>query len=134
MKKRVAVQFVGHLRSFKKTFKTFRANIIDQNEKCGISIDVFIHTWDELEHTDTPGHYKIDKSRVGKPLTDKDLKWVQNNYKPKSIMIGKQQALTTKETEIAAKHNIHGKVSKNMCLTFYQSNVLREKYEQEHCF
>ena len=45
-KKRLAIQFFGHTRTYKKTYESFLKNIVEPNLKDGWQIDIFIHTWD----------------------------------------------------------------------------------------
>ncbi|EAL0010427.1 capsular biosynthesis protein, partial [Campylobacter jejuni] len=63
-----------------------------------IDIDIFIHTWDELEHLDLRHQYKKDLRIAGKPLTQEDINFLKNKYKPLKIKIDKQ--LTFSESQI----------------------------------
>ncbi|EOH0306658.1 capsular biosynthesis protein [Campylobacter jejuni] len=95
-KYRVAVLFYGHARTFKQTYDSFKKNILDVNKE--IDIDIFIHTWDELEHLDLRHQYKKDLRIAGKPLTQEDINFLKNKYKPLKIKIDKQ--LTFSESQI----------------------------------
>ncbi|MCW1659463.1 hypothetical protein OLW02_06375 [Campylobacter jejuni] len=44
-----------------------------------IDIDIFIHTWDELEHLDLRHQYKKDLRIAGKPLTQEDINFLKIN-------------------------------------------------------
>ncbi|ECL0529988.1 capsular biosynthesis protein, partial [Campylobacter jejuni] len=94
-KYRVAVLFYGHARTFKQTYDSFKKNILDVNKE--IDIDIFIHTWDELEHLDLRHQYKKDLRIAGKPLTQEDINFLKNKYKPLKIKIDKQ--LTFSESQ-----------------------------------
>jgi hypothetical protein len=78
MTKRIAIQLFGHLRSFQRTCRSLEKYVILPNKKNGCQVDIFIHTWDELEHTDTRLHYVTDKRNRGKPLTDAHREFVKN--------------------------------------------------------
>jgi len=131
MTKRIAIQLFGHLRSFQKTQSSLKKNIIFPCEKSGgYAVDVFIHTWDELEHTDMRTHYRVDKRTKGKPLTDAYIRLMMKNYAPKAFLVEKQLQLTDEEKEVSQKNGILDKRSKNMAYTFYASNWLRAEYEQ----
>ncbi|HDZ5007958.1 TPA: capsular biosynthesis protein [Campylobacter jejuni] len=95
-KYRVAVLFYGHARTFKQTYDSFKKNILDANKE--IDIDIFIHTWDELEHLDLRHQYKKDLRIAGKPLIQRDIDFLKNKYKPLKIKIDKQ--LTFSESQI----------------------------------
>ncbi|HEC1895299.1 TPA: capsular biosynthesis protein [Campylobacter jejuni] len=95
-KYKVAVLFYGHARTFKQTYDSFKRNILDTNKE--IDIDIFIHTWDELEHLDLRRQYKKDLRIAGKPLIQRDIDFLKNKYKPLKIKIDKQ--LTFSESQI----------------------------------
>ena len=130
-KKSIAIQLFGHMRSFQKTYSSLQKHIIKVANRNGFDVDIFIHTWNEIEHTDIRHHYKMDIKNKGKPLLQKHIDFINSNYKPKSILIEKQLSLTEQEQIIAKKHNITDKISKNMAYTFYKVNELRKDYEKK---
>ncbi len=82
MTKRLAIQFSGHLRTFDKTYKSFYENVILPNKNAGYEIDVFMHTWDELEYTAEQWHNKDFPELRGKKLTKEQVDFVEKNYNP----------------------------------------------------
>jgi hypothetical protein len=92
MTKRLAVQFYGYLRTFRRTFDSFVKNVLEPNRACGYEIDVFIHTWDTWEYA--VGTYQTwhiteknpggaNSSIAGRPVTGEDRKWIEEHYAPK---------------------------------------------------
>lgn len=111
MSKRLVIQLYGHVRSFMITYPYFRKNIVEALEKQGMLVDVFIHTWNELEHTTGVPHYTPDKHRRGKPLLQKHIEFIETNYRPKGFLIECQRILNAKEQEIVASNGVDGKIS-----------------------
>ena len=89
MSKRIAVQLFGHLRTFRETFESYLKYIIEPNINAGYEIDVFMHIWDLLEFA---GHtYHNQNSEIsGCKLSDDDLQFIKENYKPNVLAIEEQ--------------------------------------------
>ncbi len=90
--KRIAVYLYGHMRTYKQTYKSFLDNIIYPNIKDGYMVDIFIHTWDVFNVTDSNAwHAKqnLFPTLSNKPLTKEDMNEVINIYNPKKIVFEK---------------------------------------------
>lgn len=90
--KRIAVYLYGHMRTYKSTYKSFLDNIIYPNIKDGYMVDIFIHTWDVFNVTDSNAwHAKqnLFPTLSNKPLTKEDMNEVINIYNPKKIVFEK---------------------------------------------
>ncbi|WP_257927633.1 hypothetical protein [Campylobacter lari] len=110
MKKKLAVQFFGHLRTYEKTYEKFFENIIRPNTP-DWDIDIFIHTWNKLSSSDGSWH-KDKKLFDERELMPSDIETVKNIYKPKMLNI---EVLTN------GKHG--GALSKK------RGNEIREEYQ-----
>lgn len=132
MTKRIAIQLFGHLRSFRKTYQGFYENIILPNEKAGYKIDIFLHTWNETDHSTITWHNQNGELR-GKEIDDEVIEFIEKNYKPKKYMIEPQVAaddyiITEKIAGVPRAYK--GVV--NVSYTKYMANKLRLDYEKEH--
>ncbi len=123
MAKRIALQLFGHLRTWDKTYKNLFKYVIEPNKAKGYEIDIFIHTWDELEHTEPRSWYNKDKKISGKKLTQKQISIIKKKYAPKKMLI---------ESQLLPTQGYNDKRGKNIAHTFYQCNKLREEYEKEN--
>lgn len=131
-KKRIAIQLFGHLRTFEYTYNSFLQNIIIPNED-DWDIDIFIHTWNELDHS-TVNYRNVE----GKPLTDKqltkdDIKKAKKLYNPKDMLIEPQlkcDEIILTEKMGGFKRSIKGCL--NMSYTIYKSSELRKNYAKKH--
>jgi len=131
--RRIAVQLFGHLRTFEYTFNSFEQNLLKENIRDGYHIDIFIHTWEELDHS-TINYRNVD----GKPLTEKTLTsekllLVNQLYQPKKMLIEPQ--LDCSDDVLVEKIGQHPRAKKgclNNAYTIYMSNKLRSEYEIEN--
>lgn len=133
MTKRIAVQMFGHLRSFKKTYQSFLENVIAENLKDGYETDVFIHTWDEKDHSTATWHNQEGKDPINKVLTEKDIELVKQIYNPKKLLIEPQLEYEEKiiiEVIDSIRRSIRGCL--NASYTIYKTNELRKEYEKEN--
>ncbi|NCB49966.1 MAG: hypothetical protein EOM53_04750 [Alphaproteobacteria bacterium] len=122
MKKRklkIAIQLFGHLRTYKKCYRSLYENLI-KNYEC----DVFIHTWDKIDHNTQTWHGVHMKSRE---ITDKNV----SLYAPKGIKIEPQVP-----EDLGLLLGLGRKISifgmKSMFHSLYECNLLREAYAKEH--
>lgn len=133
MKGNIAIQLFGHLRTFEYTFESFKNNVLDANKRDGWNIDIFIHTWDELDH-DTINYRNPD----GQPLTDRtllssDIEKAKELYAPKSFAIEHQKRINDiiiKERIGNFKRSINGCL--NMAYTLYKSSKIRKNYSDKN--
>lgn len=60
--KHIAIQLFGHLRTYEKLAPYFIKNVVNENALDGYKIDIFIHTWDELDHNTINKINKLDET------------------------------------------------------------------------
>lgn len=94
---KIAILFYGHLRSFKSTFPYFKENILEANRDC--EIDIFIHTWDELEHPAPRRQYKKDLEVAGKKIQKEDIDFINAHYCPAGLKITPQIHFTQEQKQ-----------------------------------
>ncbi|GAK85498.1 hypothetical protein JCM19238_3087 [Vibrio ponticus] len=117
---KVAVQLFGHLRSYESTYEYLFAHILDKYD-----CDVFIHTWDELEHRDPTWH----KQNYDIPDNNVNAQKVKGIYSPKNILI---------ESNVSVRENgffnrdITLRGLKAMLYSQYKVNQIREEYQETH--
>jgi len=131
---KIAIQFYGHLRSFKKTFEYFEKNVLEANAKFDTVVDVFMHTWDELEHTALRAQYKKDFDFAGKKVSKEDLDFIQKNFKPKGFLCTPQLSLSPKEKERVIKKGFKPESYEaifNVSYAMQEVNKLREAYAKK---
>ena len=80
MTKRIAIQLFGHLRTFEYTFESFKKHILEPNKNCGYEIDIFAHSWEEVEAIDLTRWHNDNSIMAGKKLTDHQIKFFEENY------------------------------------------------------
>ncbi|EAH6056539.1 capsular biosynthesis protein [Campylobacter jejuni] len=132
-KYRVVVLFYGHARTFKQTYDSFKKNILDVNKE--IDIDIFIHTWDELEHLDLRHQYKKDLRIAGKPLTQEDINFLKNKYKPLKIKIDKQLTFSESQINYIKKKGFNEKsyiANYNISYSISESNRLKNMSQNKY--
>ena len=54
--KKIAIQLFGHLRTYRKTFGSFKRFLVDANVNDGDQVDIFMHCWDQIEAVDLTWH------------------------------------------------------------------------------
>lgn len=130
--KNIAVQLFGHLRSYKRTYKSFLKNIVEANIKNGYNIDIFIHTWNETDHSSITWHNWNGEKR-GVIVNDTTLKQIKKIYNPKKILVSKQIELQDSIiTEKIGKVPRAYKGVVNVAYTKYMSSELRKEYSKEN--
>ena len=91
---RLAIMFHGHLRTYKQTYESFLKCIVEPQIRNGWEVDIFIHTWDQLNQPGyAPWHnygawHNSLTALEGVKLTEADIKSINIIYKPKKIIIG----------------------------------------------
>ena len=118
----------GHLRTFELCYPAFKKNLLDLYD-----CDIFIHTWDKLEHSDRnyfPEEVYSDCITVEKLIKKK----INQYYSPKSMKIETQNLFNREEEEKRPGNKIvtHRISMKYMTYSMYQSNLLREEYQLKH--
>ncbi|WP_096013851.1 alpha-2,3-sialyltransferase [Campylobacter lanienae] len=112
--KRLAIQFFGHTRTYKKTYESFFKYIVEPNQQDGWEIDIFIHTWDMSSSSDRSWHNGRDLFDIN-PLNQNDIDDIKRVYKPKKLLV-----------EHLQEGAYGGGESKK------RGNRLRESYEKEN--
>ncbi|WP_096018542.1 hypothetical protein [Campylobacter lanienae] len=84
--KRLAIQFFGHTRTYKKTYESFFKYIVEPNQQDGWEIDIFIHTWDMSSSSSGSWHEGQDMFDIY-PLSQSDIDDIKQIYNPKAILI-----------------------------------------------
>lgn len=129
---RLAIQLFGHLRTFEETFKHFKQYLLTPNILATYHIDIFIHTWDELDHSTVNYRNMEGKSLIDKKMAQQDIDLAKELYQPKAMQIDHQ--LDCPEEIITEKIHSFPR-SKKGCLnnayTIYSVNELRKRYEIE---
>ena len=131
--KNIAVQFFGHLRTFEYTFNSFEQNLLKENIKDGYHIDIFIHTWEELDHSTINYRNVGGKPLTKETLTSDKLLLVNQLYQPKKMLVEPQ--LDCSDDVLVEKIGQHPRAKKgclNNAYTIYMSNKLRNDYEIEN--
>ncbi len=125
-KLKIAVQIYGHLRTYNQCLPNLKKHLLDYHD-----CDVFIHTWDTLDHTTKAWH----SLNEGKPVVQlgEDIKIELNEkYQPKSILMEKQDQKnlgTITMHENKQTYSIFG--IECMLYTMSKVNLLRENYQKE---
>lgn len=132
MSKRVAIQLFGHLRSYKKTSESLFKYLVQPQVDNGYEVDIFIHTWDETDHSTITWHNKNGEQR-GRTVTTEVIKEVKKIYHPKKLLVEKQvdaPDYIITEKIASAPRSYKGVV--NVAYTKYMASVLRRDYAREH--
>jgi len=122
-KTKIALQMFGHLRTYKSCVKQLKQNLLDHYD-----CDIFMHTWDSIDHTTKTWHNM--KINPDKQLSPEQLKKeVLKNYPIKSLKMEKQIVkemgnITSGSSEIS----LFG--IKSMLYSMSEANKLRENYEK----
>ena len=68
---KLAICFMGHLRTYKQTYESFLENVLKPNlgDVMWEEIDIFIHTWDTFEKANFAWHEQ-NKKMDGVKITE----------------------------------------------------------------
>ncbi|OOX96096.1 hypothetical protein BOQ03_05445 [Campylobacter coli] len=113
--KKLAIQLFGHMRTYEKTYKKFKENIIDVNVQNNWEIDLFIHTWDKFNSSSKSWHKDLNLFSNNDYLKESDKNKIRKLYNPKILSIE-----SLKEGEYG------GLLSKRA------GNKIREEYEKQN--
>lgn len=124
---RVAIEFYGHLRTFKKAAPSIRKYLIDQYN----NPDIFIHTWDKTDHSDVVWH-NLEGQRRGNEVTKEDLEFLDATYSPKKILVEPQLTLAENHKYMMRMTENPTSLSMitNVFYTKWRANELRKEYEK----
>lgn len=132
LSKKLAIQFFGHLRTFDLTYQKFYNNVIIPNQDA-YKIDIFIHTWDEIEYAAQQWHNEKIPQVRGKKLTSKNVDFLLKHYCPTLYEITPQlEDRSGLEFDEFTGGKCKYATMRNVWYTKYRVNELRKKYEAEH--
>ena len=114
--KRIALCLFGHMRTWDKTWQSLFKYIVEPNEACGFQVDIFIHTWDELETCEKTWH-SANKAIAGLELTEKVQDAIKDIYKPKKICVEHLNLQNGMKASIA---NVNG-----LCMEYAKENNIQ---------
>lgn len=119
---KVAIQLYGHLRTFELCYKKLHEYLIYPYQ-----CDVFIHTWDGLDHTTQTWHrFRMTGGYTPEEIREK----VEDCYHPQKHIVERQEP--QEEGCIVAQHKCISKYGiRAMLHSMQQVNKLREEYEEE---
>lgn len=126
---KIAVQFFGHLRTFRECAPSIKKYLLDQYD-----CDVFMHTWSVTEHSTVTWHNdKCDISNVD----DKLIEELKSMYNLKSIVVEEQKIDSSVQEYIFCEHDKgKSKISINGLMCMYYSkkraNDLRREFQREY--
>lgn len=135
-KLKIAIEFFGHIRTYKQTAKSIIENLI---KPCGGEkhVDIFIHTWDETDSSNIVWH-NINGEKRGSSLSEDDLFFLKEVYHPKKIEVSSQLLVSNEEFLDAVKrgHKLkkrgYYEALKNCAYSRLRVNSLRKEFEAEH--
>ncbi|EHB9887950.1 hypothetical protein JZB77_001864, partial [Campylobacter coli] len=113
--KKLAIQLFGHMRTYEKTYKKFKENIIDVNVQNNWEIDLFIHTWDKFNSSSKSWHKDLNLFSNNDYLKESDKNKIRKLYNPKILSIE------------SLKEGEHGGL-----LSKRAGNKIREEYEKQN--
>lgn len=125
---KIAVLLFGHLRDFEQCADSLNENLLSRYDS-----DVFMHTWDEMDHTSKSWH---ESNRVSINKVDKSLiRKIETKYHPKGLEIEHQEKYS-KERIIQSPYFEHFQLSSAIpYFIFYslnKANRMRLEYEKKN--
>ena len=119
---KIAVQLFGHLRTYNKCYNKLFEHLISRYD-----CDVFMHTWDSLDHNTQTWHdFKIEKKLDSEKLRESVIEC----YHPTAFKIEKQN-VQDEGVVIAQDKAISIFGIKSMLYSMAQANQLREEYQKK---
>lgn len=133
MHKRIAIQLFGHLRTFRETSEYFFKNILQPIKNIDCEVDIFLHTWDELDAVQVRDFYTKDMKYAGLKLTEEEKQEALKIYNPKRFLFEQQSVLTENEIKnVSEITKEQATIWKNLSHTICTSSQLRQEYEKEN--
>lgn len=126
MKKRVAVQFFGNTRTCKSCYKSLNKNIFDLYD-----CDVFMHTWDTIDHDTKTWHKHKIKSNKGNAVNESLLKKCYPLVKKLKIESAKDLDFDLNGEFYVDNRTFSLLGVRSMYYSMEKSNELRQSYEKE---
>ena len=119
---KIAIQLFGHMRTYKQCYRALFDNLISQYD-----CDVFIHTWDKIDHNTTVWHNYHVTSNDGPEKLKSDI---INTYNPKKICMESQNPVDM-GCVTANGYQISKFGIKSMLYGMSMANDLRKQYQKE---
>lgn len=124
---KIAVQLYGHLRTFEACAEDLKSKLLDKYQ-----CDVFIHTWDTLDH-DSPTWHRRQSSTKPVPLKANLIDKLLQFYNPKEFSIEQQNFLSRKGLFGSLLNSQISLVGiEYMLYSQNQVNEMRITYERKH--
>ncbi|MGF1751217.1 hypothetical protein [Vibrio cionasavignyae] len=117
---KLAIQFFGHLRSFRETHEFVKNNILSVYD-----CDVFMHTWSEEEHSDPTWHHMQQQESK---LTDKAE--ISQYYSLKGLEV-EDNSIIQEDGFFNLNNNISLRGLKAMLYSQNKVNKIRTNYQNE---
>lgn len=118
---RIAVQLFGHLRTFDQCAVSLRRHLLDAYP----AHDVFLHTWDRLDHATTT-HHAFSCGQA--PVDDRTLDRVHSLYAPAALQVDRQVPAEEGELHFANGKRMAIAGIRHMLVSMHRANALRERY------
>lgn len=133
-KKRLAIQFYGYLRSFESCRDSFFENCVKPIEDAGFEVDIFMHTWDEVEYAYLSYDTEKGGGKAFSPAKTPSKKYLINIYHLAKIAITAQVKSVNDEkfVPMRCKTNYKYKSTANLYFSMSCVNSLRVKFEKEN--
>jgi hypothetical protein len=135
MPKRIALQLFGHLRTFEDCYESLWQKVIEVNQSSGYQVDVFIHTWNTLNESNTRcGYTHNDLTKI---FDDERHAQIHQAYRPIKLVVDTQKSIEDKTVKhlLSEKegesHYVNSSRLYNMYYSMWQCNELRKAHESE---
>lgn len=126
---KVAIEFYGHLRTFRNAYPTIISHLINQFD----NPDIFIHTWSKTDHSNITWH-NLDGLNRGNSTSNEDIVFLNEIYKPKEILVEDQIVLDEERyfEMIMTENKTPLSMIKNVFYTKWRVNELRKEYQRKN--
>ncbi len=119
---KIAVQLFGHLRTYKQCYQSLFQNLLNHYD-----CDVFIHTWETMDHNTQTWHtYRACETGQSAEKLRREITQI---YQPKAVEIEKQ-IVKDEGVIVANDKEISLFGMKCMMHSMERANKLREEYQQ----
>lgn len=131
-KKRLAIQFYGYLRSFESCRESFFENCVKPIEDAGFEVDIFMHTWDEVDGKTTS--WSSEKpAGEWRAISTPSHETLTALYGLKKVMITPQIENADTEKFVKCRYELDYRYKSilNPYFSIFSVNSLRCEYEKE---
>ena len=123
---KIAVLLFGHLRDFEVCAESLRDNLLNKYNG-----DVFIHTWDVLDHNSKSWHeQRLEASKVDESV----IEIINSKYQPKGLIVERQEKFTDErlvQLSYLPDKEISTAIPHYMFYSMNKANQLRKAYEKK---